>query len=100
MKQKYVRSNHSPFINKTILKATMDKSRLRKKFLKTRSNEDKKAYNTQMNYCLTLVRGAKKGYYNLDHENVTDNKTFWKYILPFLLKKTQLIIKLHWLSRT
>ena len=53
-----------------------------------------------MNYCLTLVRGAKKGYYNLDHENVTDNKTFWKYIQPFLLKKAQLIIKLHWSSRT
>ena len=88
MKQKYARSNHSHFINKTILKAMMDQSRLRKKFLKTRSNEDKKAYNTQRNYCLTLVRKAKKDYYNnLDHENVTDNKTFWKSIKPFFLKK-------------
>ena len=51
-KQKYVISNHSPFINKTILKAIMDRSRLRNKVLKTRSNEDKKAYNTQRNYCL------------------------------------------------
>ena len=34
MKQKYFTSNHSPFINKTILKATMDKSRLRKKVFK------------------------------------------------------------------
>ena len=51
-------------------------SRLRNKFLKTRSNEDKKAYNTQRNYCLTLVRKAKKGYNKLDQENVTDNKTF------------------------
>ena len=91
-KQKYVRSNHSPFINKTI----MDRSRLRKKSLKTRSNEDKKAYNTQRNYCLTLVRKAKKDYYNnLDHENVTDNKTFWKSIKPFFLKKARLMIKLH-----
>ena len=48
------------FLNKTILKATMDQSRLRKKFLKTRSNEDKKVYNTQRNYCLTLVRRAKQ----------------------------------------
>ena len=38
----------------------MDQSRLRKKFLKTRSNEDKKVYNTQRNYCLTLVRRAKQ----------------------------------------
>ena len=100
-KQKYVRSNHRIFINKTILKATMDWSRLRNKFLKTRFNEDKKAYNTQRNYCLTLVRKAKKDYYNnLDHENVTDNKTFWKSIKPFFLKKARLMIKLHWSSKT
>ena len=66
----------------------MDRSRLRNRFLKTRSNEDKKAYNTQRNYCLTLVRKAKKDYYNnLDHENVTDNKTFWKSIKPFFSEK-------------
>ena len=99
-KQKYVRSNHSPFINKTILKAIIDRSRLRK-FLKTRSNEDKKAYNKQRSYCLTLVRKAKKDYYNnLDHQNVTDNKTFWKSIQPFFLKKARLIINLHWSSKT
>ena len=51
-KPKYVRSNYSPFINKTILKGIMDRSRLRNKFLKTRSNEDKKACNTQRNYLL------------------------------------------------
>ena len=83
-KQKYVRSNHSPFINKTILKTIMDRSRLKSKFLKTRSTEDKKAYNTQRKYCLMLVRKAKKDYYNnLDHENATDDKTFWKSIKPF-----------------
>ena len=83
-KQKYVRSNHSPFINKTI----MDRSRLRKKSLKTRSNEDKKAYNTQRNYCLTLVSKAKKDYYNnLEHKNVAVIKTFWKSIKSFLSKK-------------
>ena len=83
-KPTYVRSNHSPFINKTILKAIMDRSRLGNKFLKTRPNEGKKAYSTQRNYCLTLVRKAKKDYYNnLDHENVTDSKTFWKSMKPF-----------------
>ena len=52
-------------------------------------------------YCLTLVRKAKKDYYNnLDHENVTDNKTFRKSIKPFFLKKAQLIIKLHWSSKS
>ena len=40
--------------------------------------------NTQRNYCLTLVRKAKKYYFNKqDHENVTDNKTFRKSVKPF-----------------
>ena len=69
-------------------KYVMYRSRLRNKFLKTRSNEDKKAYNTQGNYCLTLVTKAKKDYYNnLDHENVTDDKTFWKSIKPLFSEK-------------
>ena len=38
-----------------ILKTIMDWSRLRNKFLKTRSKKDKRAYNTQRNYYLTLV---------------------------------------------
>ena len=78
-KQKYVRSNHSSFISKTILKAIMDRSLLRNKFLKTRPNVGKRTYSTQRNNRLILVRKAKKDcYINLDHENVTDNKTFWK----------------------
>ena len=66
----------------------MDWSRLRNKFLKTRFNEDKKAYNTQRNYCLTVVSKAKKDYYNnLEHKNVADIETFWKSIKSFLSKK-------------
>lgn len=55
----YIRSNHSHSIYKTILKANMDQSQLRNKFLKTSSNESKRAL-TQRNCCLTLVRKAKK----------------------------------------
>ena len=51
----------------------------------------KKAYNTQRNYCLTLVRKVKKDYYNdVDHENVTDNKTFWKSIKPLFSEKSSI----------
>ena len=67
----------------------MDRPRLRNKFLKTRSNEDKRAYKTQKNYCLALVKKAKKDYYNnLENENVTDNKTFWKSIKPLFSEKS------------
>ena len=77
----------------------MDRSRLRNKFLKTRSQEGKKAYNTQRNYCLTLIRKAKKDYYNnLDHENVTDNKTFWKSVKPLFSEKGLTHNKITWVG--
>ena len=45
LKSKYLRSNHSPFMNKNISRAIMDRTRLRNKFLKSRSTESKLAYN-------------------------------------------------------
>ena len=88
LKSKYLRSNHSPFMNKNISKAIMDHTRLRNKFLKSRSTESKLAYNKQRNYCVSLIRQTKRDYYNnLDHENISDNKSFWKYIKPFLTDK-------------
>ena len=45
IKQRYVRANQAPFINETIDKEIMKRSRLRNKFLKTKSDIDRKAYN-------------------------------------------------------
>ena len=56
VKQKYVRSNQSPFLNKQILKAIMNRTRLRNKFLRTRSAEDRFAYNQQRDFCLSLKK--------------------------------------------
>ena len=53
LKYKYLRWNHSPFMNKDISKAIMDRTRLRHKFLRSRSIEDRNAYNKQRNYCFT-----------------------------------------------
>ena len=38
-KQKLVRGNHSPFINKEITKAIMERTKLRRKYLRFRINE-------------------------------------------------------------
>ena len=73
LKQKYVRANNSPFMNKTILKAIMKRTRLRNRFLKDMSDSNRVAYNTQRNYCVSLVRKAKK--------------SFWKIIKPFFTYK-------------
>ena len=52
LKYIYLRSNHGPFMNKDISKAIMDRTRLRHKFLRSRSVEDRNAYNKQRIYCV------------------------------------------------
>ena len=67
----------------------MNRARLRNTFLKSRSFEDKAAYNKQRNYCVPLVRKTKTDYYNnLDHKKVVSNKPFWKYIKPHFSDKS------------
>ena len=47
-------------MNKKISKAIMDRTRLRNKFLRTRSNRDKEAYNKHWNYCIFLFGKLSK----------------------------------------
>ena len=56
VKKKYVRGNHSPFMNKSLSKAIMVRTRLRNIFLKNRSEENKINYNKQRNLCYTFEK--------------------------------------------
>ena len=58
----------------------MNRTKLRNKFLRSRSTEDRSAYNQQRNFCLTLVKKGKKDYNHLDHKKVTNNKSFWRTV--------------------
>ena len=60
IKMKYVRANEAPFMNKTIKKAIMKRSRLRNKFVKNPSEENNLNYKKQRNFCVTLFRNEKK----------------------------------------
>ena len=83
-------------MNKDISNAIISQSRLRKRVLKSRSLEDKAAYNKKRNYCVSLVRKTKTDYYNnLDHKKVVGNKSFWKYINLIFLTRVQALIRLH-----
>ena len=83
LKKKYVRGNHSPFMNKSLSKAIM-----RNIFLKDRGEENKINCNKQRNLCVTLLRKSKREYYqNLSVENVCDNKKIWKVVKPLLSNK-------------
>ena len=47
-------------MNEDISEAIIDGTIIRHKFLKSRSIEDRKAYNKQRNYCASLIRKIKK----------------------------------------
>ena len=76
-------------MNKELSKEIMRRTRLRNNFLRNRSDENKRKYSKQRNYCVSLLRKTKKNYYNnLNEKKITDNKTFWKTVKPFLSDKT------------
>ena len=51
IKKRHVRANQAHFINKKINKEITKRSRLRNKFLNTKSDIDRKVYNKQRNLC-------------------------------------------------
>ena len=94
MKIKYIRVNNSPFMNNDLSKAIMVRSRLRNKFLKSKTNESREAYNTQRNYCVSLLRKVKKKFYETLGPNlITDNKMFWKQVKPVFRTKHPITTK-------
>ena len=67
IKYKYIRANNSSYMTKSLRKEIMLRSRLRNKFLKTKTEESKQLYNKQRNLCVTLLRKAKRNYFgNID----------------------------------
>ena len=88
IKKRYVRANQALFMNRKINKEIMKRSRLRNKFLNTKSDIDRKAYNKQRNLCVSLIRSEKKNFFsNINTSDITDNKTFWMTIKPLFTDK-------------
>ena len=66
----------------------MKRTKLCNKFLKERTDKSKKRYTSQRNCCVSQLKKTKKNYYNsLNQKDVSDNKTFWKTVKPFLSDK-------------
>ena len=88
LKEKLIRANNGPFMSRELSKAFRARSRLRNKFLKNRSSDNKILYKKQRNFCVNLLRKAKRDYYkNLDIKHITDNKKFWKTVRPLFSEK-------------
>ena len=83
LKQKYLRYNNNPFINRTLRKVFISKSKLKRTYSLDRTTIKFENYQKQRNNCVNLLRKSKKQYFsNIDVKNVTGNKKFWKTITP------------------
>ena len=95
IKKRYARANQASFINSRIHKEVMRRTRLRNKFIDSKTDADRIAYNKQRNYCVSPIRKEKKAYYsNLNIRDVTDNKTFWRKVKPLFSEKVNLQTKI------
>ena len=63
MKQKYHRANQVGFITKDLHKAIMKRSRLRNKFLRDRTDILKEEHKKQRNFCVSVLKKAKKNHF-------------------------------------
>ena len=87
-KKKFVRGNNAPFMNKTLSQAFMHRSKLKNKYNKFPTKQNKMSYSKQRNYCVSLLKKEKRKYYNnLNPKIFKDNKTFWQRVKPLFSDK-------------
>ena len=67
MKEKFIRGNQAPFMNKTLSKAFMQQAKLKNRHNKNPTERNHLHFEKQRNYCVNLLKRVKKEYYtNLD----------------------------------
>ena len=89
IKRKYIHANNSAFMTKELRIAIMQKSKLRQKFLKERTNDSKHLYSRQRNLCVSLLRKTKRDYFKkLNNKVISDYKKFWQTISPYFQRKS------------
>ena len=78
-------------MNKELTQAIMIRSKLRNKFLKFKTEENRFAYAKQRNCFSKLLKERKRQYFeNLNLSSITDNKFFWKTGSPLFTEKISL----------
>ena len=68
------------FMNKTLTKAHMKRTRLKHLYLKNKTDTSRIAYIKQRDYCVSLLRKTKKDHYvSLDEKDFA-GKQFWRAV--------------------
>ena len=60
--KKIIRGNNAPFMNKTLSKEFMHRSKSRNNYYKYPTDENNDLYKKQSNYCVGLLKRKKKNY--------------------------------------
>ena len=90
LKTKYLRANDGHFMTKALRKAMMNRKKFRNRYIKSRTEENLKAFKKQRNFCVRLLRRTKSDYFgNLDPGDLTDNRKFWKTVKPVFSNEVQ-----------
>ena len=75
----------------------MERTHLRNTFLKNPTVGKKLAYTKERDFCVSLLRKVKRECFtNLIKKNITDNRTFWQTVKPFLSEKNKSREKQLW----
>ena len=73
LKKKLLRTNHAPYITKTLRRAVMRRSQLETKYLKSKTQTDLELYKNHKNFCSKLYKRERRKYFDsLDMKNVFD----------------------------
>jgi hypothetical protein len=87
IKQKTVRSRYTPFMNKSLRKAIMNKHRLWRKYKKYPSSKTWNSYRVQRNAVTALRKASIKTYFQERTAGGPKNEHFWKTVKPFMTNK-------------
>ena len=91
-KKVVVRGNNQPFMNTTLSKAFMHRSKLKNQYNKNPTELNKSNYKKQRNLCVNLLTKEKKKYYNnLDLKIFDDDKKFWQHVKPLFSNKQNVL---------
>ena len=88
IKQKFVRSNNSPFMSKRLRKEIMLRSRKKNIYIKDPTTENWNKFRLQRNKCTRIIRDAKRNFYStIDLNILKDNSKFWKTVKSIFSEK-------------
>ena len=88
LKWKMIRGNQVPFMTKQLIKAIMNRCKLRNRYIKWLSRENFLDYKKAKNTCNNLSKFAKKSYFDkVTSKGFVGNKAFWNIVKPFLTNK-------------